>query len=346
LPERRKKIKFPLISKKEIRELMIVPRYWSESKAKKIVNGKIFTVKRFGWSDESESKAKEHADERLSQALEELQAKGDVRRIDHKVSYNGAEGIPIREEVISKYGDVVISRNSYGALCLNTPDVLFADIDFEFDAPSKLSFITFLILAIFSAIFSFAASSWIVLLVAGFLSAVFSTQIADSIHKRKVDKEGGFEQKALYKVQSLIDDNADLNLHVYKTPNGLRVLFLNATYSPKSDEAIRFLGLLDSDKTYIQMCKNQNCFRARVSPKPWRVGLGRLRPTPGVWPIKQEWMEERASWVQNYEQISQSYASCRFIKSVGSNQVDEKAEQVKQLHDELCQANHSGLELA
>jgi hypothetical protein len=46
-----------------------------------------------------------------------------------KVPYNGAVGVPIREEILARYGAAVITRNSHGARCLNTPDILFADVD-------------------------------------------------------------------------------------------------------------------------------------------------------------------------------------------------------------------------
>ena len=117
---------------------MIAPQYWSESKIKKVVNGKQYTLKRFGWSDVSEFEAKKHADIRLREAEEILIKAGDVRRIDHKASYNGAEGIPIREEVISHHNNSVITRNTYGALCINTPNVFFADIDFDYKPSFKI----------------------------------------------------------------------------------------------------------------------------------------------------------------------------------------------------------------
>lgn len=43
----------------------------------------------------------------------------------------GTHGVPIREQIVERHDDMIITRNSYGALCLNTPDVLFADMDFE-----------------------------------------------------------------------------------------------------------------------------------------------------------------------------------------------------------------------
>ncbi|MGI0119775.1 hypothetical protein [Zooshikella sp. RANM57] len=125
---------------------MIVPKYWSESKITKNVNGKQVTIKRFGWSDISEAEANEHAKERVKDAEKLLDTKGDVRRIDHKVAYNGAEGLPIREEVISTHRDNVITRNSYGSLCINTPNVFFSDIDIDNTPTFSFNFISTVIL--------------------------------------------------------------------------------------------------------------------------------------------------------------------------------------------------------
>lgn len=37
---------------------------------------------------------------------------------------------------------------------------------------------------------------------------------------------------------------------------------------------------------YARTCRNQACFRARVTANPWRIGIARhLRPLPAVWPI-------------------------------------------------------------
>jgi hypothetical protein len=42
--------------------------------------------------------------------------------------WNG--GTPIREEVLERRDESVMTRNSYGAHCLNTENVAIADIDF------------------------------------------------------------------------------------------------------------------------------------------------------------------------------------------------------------------------
>ena len=75
--------------------------------------------------------AQANADARANEAMARMLAGEKLHRRDHKIPYNGAEGLPIREEILSTHGEAVITRNSYGAHCLNTPNVLFADIDFQ-----------------------------------------------------------------------------------------------------------------------------------------------------------------------------------------------------------------------
>src|SRR5690242_6729365 len=110
---------------------MIVPRYWAEALKRHRDGGRQITVRRSGWSDESLAAAEAHAATRAEEALARLLAGEALPRIERKVPYNGAEGLPIREEIYAEHGGVVITRNSYGALCLNIENVLIADVDFE-----------------------------------------------------------------------------------------------------------------------------------------------------------------------------------------------------------------------
>ncbi|MFH2047156.1 MAG: hypothetical protein ABIK92_18665 [Pseudomonadota bacterium] len=325
---------------------MIVPRYWSESKTKKIVEGRQFTIKRFGWSDLSEQDAKAHADDRLKEAVKTLETEGDVRRIDHKTSYNGAEGIPIREEVISKHQDVIISRNSYGSLCLNTPDVMFADIDFEYEASFKTHVVAFIFLSFCAAIISLFFKSWLALFLSAIAVLVFIPTMAKLIHRMILSLNGGFERKAIETIKKVSIESPELHFRLYRTPLGFRVLLMNDTYSPTSDTAINLLKDLQSDSIYVQMCKNQNCFRARVSPKPWRIGIERIKPQPGVWPIKEERMKDRREWVDMYEKKAKNYSSCHFLMQLGSVKVSPKAEFVRKIHDDLCKVSSSELSTA
>lgn len=70
------------------------------------------------------------ADERATEALKHyLAGETHLQSREENVGYNGTDGLPIREEILEEHGEVVITRNAYGAHCLNTPNVLFVDMD-------------------------------------------------------------------------------------------------------------------------------------------------------------------------------------------------------------------------
>src|SRR5436305_1374661 len=106
---------------------MIVPEYWAEARREVRHNRKQLIVRRFGWSDESVAAAQAHADARAQDALHAIADGQALPRSERRTNY-GVDGVPIREQIVERHGDIVLTRNSYGALCLNTPDVLFADI--------------------------------------------------------------------------------------------------------------------------------------------------------------------------------------------------------------------------
>jgi hypothetical protein len=61
------------------------------------------------------------AEQRADEALASLLAGKPLARRERKAAYNGASGVPIREEVLARVGETVITRNGYGAHCLNPP---------------------------------------------------------------------------------------------------------------------------------------------------------------------------------------------------------------------------------
>ena len=116
-----------------------------------------------------------------------------------------------------------------------------------------------------------------------------------------------------------------------------------------SDPSVQeFFESVNTDPTYVWMCKRQECFRARVSPKPWRTGLKGedAKLMQGVWPIQKGLVAERKKWVSLYEKTSEGFASCRFEKSLGSDTIHEKCEKLRVVHDEYCKAHEPELPLA
>jgi len=117
------------------------------------------------------------------------------------------------------------------------------------------------------------------------------------------------------------------------------VLAMHRTFSATEPAVAAFFDALGVDRVYRQMCVNQDCFRARVGPKPWRVGVsGHIRPRPGVWPVAPERMAERQAWIRHYESVAAGFASCRFLEALGSGAAHPAAEAVRKIHDDRAQA--------
>src|SRR6187455_1005744 len=104
---------------------MIVPQFWAEARIQQTRPLRRITVRRFGWSDVSQEEAQAHAEARAREAFDRIASGEVLRRREPRVPYSGADGVPIREEILERHGDVIITRNVYGARCLNTPNVAF-----------------------------------------------------------------------------------------------------------------------------------------------------------------------------------------------------------------------------
>lgn len=320
---------------------MIVPEFWAEGRVQERVQGRQVTMRRFGWSDISQDDAQRHADERARDAFTRLVAGQSVARRERKLSYNGAEGVPIREEILSRHEAAVITRNLYGARCLNTPDVLFADIDFSVVLGPRLGLSVLVLLELGAAAIGWMHDSWVLGLMAAVGGLVFSHGIATNLLRLFVAWAGGAQERAQGRIRRFCAAHPDWHVRVYRTPAGLRLLAMHRTFDPADAAVAECFRAVGADPVYVRMCLNQRCFRARVSPKPWRIGIGtHIRPRPGVWPVRPERRPERTRWIEGYEASARGYASCRLLGTLGSSsQVHPSARAVQVLHDEMCQAN-------
>ena len=77
----------------------------------------------------------------------------------------------------------------------------------------------------------------------------------------------------------------DLGVRVYRTAAGLRVMVTGAASPPSSDRARALLTELGSDPLYVELCATHDSYRARLTPKPFRVGARALSVS---WPFVDE----------------------------------------------------------
>ncbi|MDJ0939674.1 MAG: hypothetical protein QNJ00_07905 [Woeseiaceae bacterium] len=317
---------------------MIVPEFWAEAKERIRVAGETRTLKRFGWSDDSMAAAQEHARERVHEAAEQARRGESVRRVDHKVTYGGAEGLPIREEIVERHGDTVITRNPYGARCLNTPDVLFADVDAPAAGPVGLKIVFFAIILGAGAYYALLAdTAWpfFLALIIAVLSASETAKLVTRIFSLGRDAHAA----AYAGIETFANSHPECLLRVYRTPNGYRVLAMHDTFDPRTAETGRILAALGTDPVYAIVSRGQNCFRARLTAKPWRIDVPRLKPTPGIWPVKPEHMDKRRRWVADYERKAGEFSACRYETTLGSGRADRRCRRVQELHDRECRAD-------
>jgi hypothetical protein len=329
---------------------MIIPEYWAEARLQHRERKRQVTVRRFGWSDISEVEAHAHADARVREAMDRVMAGETLPRRERRVAYNGADGMPIREEIVDRAGDAVITRNGYGALCLNTPNVFFADIDFaENSGPFQvlLSMILVFAMTLVVMIAGLHFSAVVSMVVACFASLLLGVPLPGMLRGLSAALKGGHEQAAIRRIRHFLAAHPDWCVRVYRTPAGLRLLALHRLFDPREPEVKVCFDALGVDPMYARMCFNQNCFRARISPKPWRIGLPRMRPPySAVWRPEHAELPARLQWIGDYEQHSQGYASCRFVETLGNGRVDPAAEFVQQLHDTFCRADDPDLKIA
>ncbi|HEV7405974.1 MAG TPA: hypothetical protein VGO11_23715 [Chthoniobacteraceae bacterium] len=325
---------------------MIVPTYWAEARLQEKTPERQVTVRRFGWSDASQADAQALADERAREALARILAgESKVARRDEKIPYGGADGMPIREEIVERAGEMVVTRNSYGARCLNVPDVLFADIDQG--VPRGGQFGCWLAFAL-SASALYFTRSWthferVALVVAACFATWAVVRAVERWQIRRLARQGDRVPQIL---RDFAASNPEWHLRLYRTPAGWRVLAMQRTFEPREPAVAEAFQAWGVDPVYAMMCWNQQCFRARLTAKPWRIGLTEhLRPRPGVWPINPERMPDRLRWVAEYENAAREFAACRFVEAIGSSNTTAKTESVRAAHDRWCAAE-SDLPLA
>jgi hypothetical protein len=120
------------------------------------------------------------------------------------------------------------------------------------------------------------------------------------------------------------------SLRLYQTAAGHRIMVTNRRMQGGGNDAEMILHEFGSDPLYMRLCRTQQSFRARLTPKPWRAGA----PKP---PVKFPFEDARAvaafrQWEGDYNREIGGYATCRLIRTVG-DQVDPSFTSLIEYHD-------------
>jgi hypothetical protein len=105
-----------------------------------------------------------------------------------------------------------------------------------------------------------------------------------------------------------------LGFRIYETSKGIRAIVLGKDFEAKGPEAQSLMREFACDGLYTVLCRKQNCFRARLTPKPFRLKLPRFRFN---YPYDPALQAEQTQWLKGYEEACKGFGTCRFIKAVG-----------------------------
>lgn len=171
-----------------------------------------------------------------------------------------------------------------------------------------------------------------------------------------VENSGGFlkgllgrsgsdpRQDILQRVQDWTHRHPGWGWRVYDTAAGMRLLATHQVFEPDSAVAQTVFEELGADPLYRVLCRVQRCFRARLTPKPWRCEVA----APKVrWPWANPQEEvEFAQWLLHYEQQSARCATTRLVTTLGLALVHPAVAPIIALHDERTRALSANLPLA
>lgn len=221
------------------------------------------------------AQSQEHAEELLK--AKEEKYRRFLRGEEEKTPPDSEYETPIAEEVCETLDEHnVVTRNRYGARVLNTDELLFLDIDY-----APMSF-----------------REWAGTLI-GRTAPDVKTRIFNRIEKLAGQPE--FE---------------GIGFRVYETCRGARLLLsMNAKSFLRSPEMVPLFRKFGADPLYRDLCIRQNCCRARLTPKPARIGMKTLLKFR--FPYKEEETEAIRNWLAEYEKKSENFAVCRLKARFG-----------------------------
>ena len=139
------------------------------------------------------------------------------------------------------------------------------------------------------------------------------------------------KQRMLDRILNVARRHGDrsIGFRIYETHNGYRVLVTGRPMAPTDALVQRLFADMHGDPLYAMLCRRQDCFRARLTPKPSRM---RQRAIRLRFPYDTETRSALDDWLPSYQDGSRRYAVCHLIEVIA----DAHADEVVRYHDERC----------
>lgn len=392
---------------------MLIPKYWAQHKQlfESMVDSntgrtkakKQATIKRYGWSDVSQSDALTHAKVRVNEAYKQWLAGDDIMRRERIEQYNDSNGIPIREQSITEQNfftdnsttQLIKTRNSYGAHVANVDNIAIIDVDNEdllnctqptalegrLQASMKPHVWGFVIASIVIA--SIIASLkiawfWLILFMIPMVALLWRKAAKNERMQQHANAQKLAELSSLMtkQLQQRVANYPKESFRLYQTPAGFRLIATHDTVLPNDDVVGQWFAYFHADANYVRLCQMQQCFRARLTAKPWRMSevteqhiLTKTIPRHDFFLMndvddglhhdsmdemddeqyaefarQQANIAKRQQWIADYDTFAKNYKACRYLDRFGSPKSEDSTTQKAinefvEWHDKACQVD-------
>ena len=147
------------------------------------------------------------------------------------------------------------------------------------------------------------------------------------------------EEAAYDKLRATLEGAGKGTFRIYRTAAGFRAICPGREFDPAGSETRALMEATGTDPWFVKLCLAQKSFRARLTPKPWRIGL---KAPPGQHPREADDQGRFDEWLAEYEEASKGHATCRFLETAGKGGfVGGDDGDLVELHDRLTRANES-----
>src|SRR5690606_9200708 len=138
------------------------------------------------------------------------------------------------------------------------------------------------------------------------------------------------EERVMQQLQEALGGR-DAAYRIYRTAAGFRAVCTSHLHEPGSNDSEALMKRLRADRSFVLLCRVQKCFRARLTPKPWRIG----QPIPRfLYPFDSPETEAAfQAWLQDYDNACGAWATCRLVAEVGTAPMHPEVQSVIELHD-------------
>lgn len=286
---------------------------------------------------------------------------------------------------------LIVTRNSYGAQVANVDNIAIIDVDNDdllrhiypddythhgfmpaflvnqSNPASKIKIWLFVVVfIIIASVIAWLGLSWLWLLAVMFGVTAYLWQQASVKDKARAQKYTDDAASLLPYMTDLIKNritnHPNESFRLYQTPAGFRIIATHDVVLPSDRLVAEWFAYFHADTNYVRLCQVQQCFRARLTAKPWRLSevennkLAKDIPAKDFWfgsdntdvdnsiEQRQDELKARKQWIVDYDRFTQGYRACHYVESFAGREASHQLQSVaiKALvdwHDRACRVD-------